>query len=1073
MTRPIPRPVCRLLVLLAATIELGLPGAARALPPPNDDCASAVTISALPFTDHVNIGEATAGAGDPAPSCAGGTFNSVWYRYTPTGAMHVALGPIDGSGFSVLAVYSGSCGAFVPVSCNQTPVTLNAGTTYLLELATTFSLSGTFFGDFTATRVPSCGDCVTDAGEDCDDCNVLGGDGCSPACATEGCGDGVQQGGEECDDGNGAAGDGCESCAVVQPANDACASPLVLTPVSTTSGLESATVNSLEASVDGGDPVHTCTTSADDHTVWFEYTSPVNGMIVFDLVPQSAAQVLSAYTGTCGGLAEEACNVGPPNEYAGISFPVEAGATYLIEASSAAGADDLTIESWLAAVCGDGTHAFAYGEDCDDGNLVDGDGCDSDCHFKCGNGVTEGTEQCDDGNAVNTDACTNACTNGSSNDECAAASTIMTTGPGNFANVGQATESASDPEHSCTSGADLQTVWFKYTATGDGNIRANLNTPSPSTLVLTVYTGTCGALTEVGCALVTGTNTLSFAAVNGVTYLFEVSSVTFTPDASAILTLSVQPPNDECSVPTVISTTTASGFVDLAAATESGSDPVHTCTTSSDLHTVWFSYVATDTGRLTVNAVRQWPPIFPPDEPVEPVLTVYAGDCGTLSEQSCGMGFGNSPATLSGYIVAGQSFLFEISASGEFPATYFSANASWWITFTPAFCGDGIADATEGEECDDGNGVETDACTSACQNAFCGDGILHDGVEDCDDANSVENDGCDNGCHATCGDGIQVGIEDCDDGNMIDGDDCDNECHRPCPHNLCNCLGAAGDFGVIAARSLQVKEGKYSEGGESEPIENAVSGSVCSASGKFGAKEIGTAIDGDLILTNGGPKVAATFSPIKFDGMIEPGTYVTGDVATGGGPIKGLDYLLADGSVTVDGSNSQIANCQQGVADFQAASTFLASRPPTQTLSEIIVDTGDEYAINLGPGVHVINVDTIKVVPAKIDGEPEPSDLAINFGPATETVIINVGKALTVGEDCSIRVTPGHAGSVILNLPAAQKLSLKLGALLDPVLLAPLKTIKLPLYSSTANVYTTGKMAVTGADIEDTLQCDE
>jgi cysteine-rich repeat protein len=42
------------------------------------------------------------------------------------------------------------------------------------------------------------------------------------------------------------------------------------------------------------------------------------------------------------------------------------------------------------------------GEDCDDGNLVDGDGCDADCTVSC-----NFTEECDDGNACNgTEGCT-------------------------------------------------------------------------------------------------------------------------------------------------------------------------------------------------------------------------------------------------------------------------------------------------------------------------------------------------------------------------------------------------------------------------------------------------------------------------------------------------------------------------------------------------------------------------------------------------------------------------------------------------------------------------------------------
>jgi cysteine-rich repeat protein len=64
-----------------------------------------------------------------------------------------------------------------------------------------------------------------------------------------------------------------------------------------------------------------------------------------------------------------------------------------------------------ATACGDGV--VDAGEQCDDGNVVDGDGCDANCTpTACGNGVISPGEDCDDGNTVSGDACPSTCRNG-------------------------------------------------------------------------------------------------------------------------------------------------------------------------------------------------------------------------------------------------------------------------------------------------------------------------------------------------------------------------------------------------------------------------------------------------------------------------------------------------------------------------------------------------------------------------------------------------------------------------------------------------------------------------------------
>jgi cysteine-rich repeat protein len=93
-------------------------------------------------------------------------------------------------------------------------------------------------------------------------------------------------------------------------------------------------------------------------------------------------------------------------------------------------------------------------------------------------------------------------------------------------------------------------------------------------------------------------------------------------------------------------------------------------------------------------------------------------------------------------------------------------------------CGNGEVDT--GEECDDGNQDDHDACTKQCLKARCGDGIVETGVEECDDGNNIETDACTPQCkRARCGDGIvEAGVEECDDGpaNGMPGDPCGSDC---------------------------------------------------------------------------------------------------------------------------------------------------------------------------------------------------------------------------------------------------------------------------------------------------------
>jgi cysteine-rich repeat protein len=103
-----------------------------------------------------------------------------------------------------------------------------------------------------------------------------------------------------------------------------------------------------------------------------------------------------------------------------------------------------------------------------------------------------------------------------------------------------------------------------------------------------------------------------------------------------------------------------------------------------------------------------------------------------------------------------------------------------------AVCGNGIVE--EGEDCDDGNNINGDGCSSTCQlehvPSVCGDGVV-EGIEECDDGNTISGDGCSSTCQLElpgCGNGIVEEGEECDDGNNINGDGCTSSCLDECFH---------------------------------------------------------------------------------------------------------------------------------------------------------------------------------------------------------------------------------------------------------------------------------------------------
>lgn len=92
-----------------------------------------------------------------------------------------------------------------------------------------------------------------------------------------------------------------------------------------------------------------------------------------------------------------------------VSKVIDAGKTVLIAGTQVATGQP-ALGYFNNESCGNAT--IEPGEDCDDGNLNNADGCSNVCRVaSCGNGARLAPEECDDGNAVANDACSNNCRN--------------------------------------------------------------------------------------------------------------------------------------------------------------------------------------------------------------------------------------------------------------------------------------------------------------------------------------------------------------------------------------------------------------------------------------------------------------------------------------------------------------------------------------------------------------------------------------------------------------------------------------------------------------------------------------
>jgi cysteine-rich repeat protein len=143
----------------------------------------------------------------------------------------------------------------------------------------------------------------------------------------------------------------------------------------------------------------------------------------------------------------------------------------------------------------------------------------------------------------------------------------------------------------------------------------------------------------------------------------------------------------------------------------------------------------------------------------------------------------SSPSSVTSSVSSPSSLTYSSTPSAP-PATSASAASTFaqasqgLVVLASPTCGNATLDL--GEDCDDGNDNNADACTNACRRPSCGDAVISP-PESCDDGpyNALLPDACRPTCTLPfCGDGIVDSTEACDDGNRNSKDSCTSSCKR-------------------------------------------------------------------------------------------------------------------------------------------------------------------------------------------------------------------------------------------------------------------------------------------------------
>lgn len=337
------------------------------------------------------------------------------------------------------------------------------------------------------------------------------------------CGNNVVDGDEECDDGNSAAGDGCAPDCVLEAVgagNDVCPGAPLAFSGNPPQAVITASTETLVSNYVGTGTSTTCSTTSGGKDAVYAVTAPIDGRMTVEVDPEYDAGVYvrndCAATAATAQLGCADVIDGNGNETVGV--PVVAGSTYYIIVDSNSSLQSGLFEMRATVTPG-----------------------------ACNNGVLEGAEQCDDGNLLTGDGCGPTCLlePAGAEDTCPGeALPLVQNGPDWEGSVysGLSNLSTNYSASGCTStGRDAV---FQIVAPMDGVMTATL--PVADFNASLHAQTTCGTnSTQQDCAndnSGNGTETIRFAVTQGVTYYVIVDSASTTSFGSFELDVRIVPP---------------------------------------------------------------------------------------------------------------------------------------------------------------------------------------------------------------------------------------------------------------------------------------------------------------------------------------------------------------------------------------------------------------------------------------------------------------------------------------------------------------------------------------------------